>query len=328
MATNPNFHKHKNDLTIPQGRMFISKDQGVNKSFLYVGATSSANLSTEISEIDLKDGDSGIFQNLDSTPTDIVRTVTFVGNDMSDDNLSLLLTGETNTIIQEAGTGLTSGIFVSALNSFHVVGVTDVKPMGDTNIVVASVIHTASDVWIAETPKAVGQQIVVGTQVWQCVQSGETGAAEPTWGTPVLGDEKTDGDVKWAYVSVKTLTLDTHFYVNEEKGTIRILDIAPIYVSKVIPSQTYTVTYARSKTQRKRINTTIQGAIEGSIRLEQQNVKGGNKIWYFPKVSMKVTGDLNLKSNEAAYQEFTVECKVLMPETGAAVYVDGAAVIV
>lgn len=326
MATHPNFNKHTNQITVPQGRVFISTDE--TSSFLYVGATSSTMLNIEVDEIELDDGDSGQFQTLDSTTTKITRTVTFTGNDMNDDNIALLLTGEKNTITQASGTGLTFDITVSVLNSFHQIGTSETKPMGDTNITVTSLVHKASAAHATETDYLLGDQIVQDTHIYQCVLSGETGVSAPTWpATPNLGQEVTDGTVKWVYVGLKTLVADTHFYINEEKGIIRLLETAPVYTSKTTNPQAYVCTYSRAATVRNRVNPSLRGSIEGSLRLEQQNVKGQNKVWFFPRVSMKVSGELNLKSNEAAYQEFTVECKVLLPATGAPVYVDGSPIL-
>jgi hypothetical protein len=63
-------------------------------------------------------------------------------------------------------------------------------------------------------------------------------------------------------------------------------------------------------------------SLEGKLRYVEDATRGTNRDFFFPKVDIGPSGDFSVKSRDE-FAELPFEVKVLKPDTGEAIYIDG-----
>lgn len=92
------------------------------------------------------------------------------------------------------------------------------------------------------------------------------------------------------------------------------------------------VDYAKAAREREQIKTAGTVDSTAALRLISNNVRGDNRDWYMPKVTLTPGGEFPLKTEDPTYVALPFELGINKPDAGAAgqdiaaIYVDGRAV--
>lgn len=118
-------------------------------------------------------------------------------------------------------------------------------------------------------------------------------------------------------------TENTHYRVDLANG---ILEILPGSTAGFVPAAGADIrlTYDLVAASYPRV---ISGStpIEGALRFAEDNPKGDNSLWVFPKLTLQPNGDVALKGDEWRQVPFTLNLQ--KPSSGEAIYINGVPVV-
>lgn len=119
-----------------------------------------------------------------------------------------------------------------------------------------------------------------------------------------------------------TYVAGTDYNVDTETGRIQIIEGGGI-VAGVIE-----VSYTPVAGTYEAVKSGASAKLYGALRIVSDNATGGNRDWYFPKVTLLPSGELPLvaEGTDVVTQEFGLE--VLKPANAEAIYCDGRPVAV
>lgn len=114
-----------------------------------------------------------------------------------------------------------------------------------------------------------------------------------------------------------TYAAGTDYNVDLETGRIQILE------SGTIAAGVIKVDYTPVAGQYEAVKSGANAKLYGSLRIVSDNATGGNRDWYFPKVTLLPSGELPLvaEGTDVVTMEFGLE--VLKSANAEAIYVDG-----
>ena len=118
---------------------------------------------------------------------------------------------------------------------------------------------------------------------------------------------------------VAALTEGTNYSVDAMNGFVTILDNAT-NVALFAGGRTARVTYTVAAGSYSRV-TSGTTPVEGAMRFVEDNPKGNNNQWIFPKVTVTPNGDMALKSDEWRTVPFSLA--ISQPSSGEAIYING-----
>lgn len=120
-----------------------------------------------------------------------------------------------------------------------------------------------------------------------------------------------------------TYVAGTDYNVDTETGRVQIIEGGGIASGSEVQFG-YTPVAASFESVKSGGKSELQGA----LRVVSDNVTGGNRDWYLPKVTLTPSGDLPLiaEGTDVVSMEFGVEA--LKPANGEAIYCDGRPVVV
>lgn len=118
-------------------------------------------------------------------------------------------------------------------------------------------------------------------------------------------------------VAAVTKALGTDYTLDADTG-----GVIPLVGGSIIAGDALSVTYDTTATSYNRVVTASTAEIQGAMFLESTSPKGEKMDYYLPFVSIKPSGDFNLKSDE--WQTLPFEFDILkLSDTVEAVYING-----
>lgn len=119
--------------TLGRGKLYFDKFEAGTKTKTgerYIGNTPEINYSTESELLEHFDSDAGIRQKDDQVILEITRTLTFITDNIDENNLALFFLGEASTYTQTAHAATEETIENVQQGLYYQLGVTDANPQG------------------------------------------------------------------------------------------------------------------------------------------------------------------------------------------------------
>ena len=107
------------------------------------------------------------------------------------------------------------------------------------------------------------------------------------------------------------------FNVDAERGRLQIIEGGAIAAGDV------QVDYETAACTWTGIRSGAAGELRGSLRVVSDNATGENRDFYFPLVSLALTGELPVIAEGTDFASMQFDVDILKPAGGEAIYVDG-----
>lgn len=321
-------------LMVPSARLYIDliNAAGQYTGERYLGETDSFTITIAGEKIEEFSMENGLKELVDTVLTGVTRTGSMTVKQVSRENLALFMAAVYGVQVQASGNVTDESLSVLPDRYFQL-GRSDDNPSGVRDV--SSVTITAGNAavaWQAATAKALGALVkptATPTYFWRCTTAGTTHpATEPTW-VNTVGSTVTDGTVVWTCVGILAPVLDTDYTVDATLGRIYVTAAARVHSTL---GAIWLVDYTKAAREREQLKTA--GAVDSTaaIRLISNNVRGDNRDWYMPKVTLTPGGEFPLKTEDPTYVALPFELGINKPDAGAAgqdiaaIYIDGRAV--
>ena len=253
----------KQNYVLGRGRVLLANVDNVSKEpgqYRYVGITRELNVTATTEELEHTSSDEGINQIDDRVQLSVTRTGTMVFEDIEMDNIALFFFGQSTIATQNAANTQSDAISGSRLT------------------------RILDDGWDADN------ELIIGAT-----------ASSPLGARAITADPTLAGMNSANSPASVTLVKNTDWEVVDlTRGAIRILNTAKTFAATgdAVLSR-ITITYNRAAIGGGvRMVTSGSTPFEGSLRFEEKNPVGQNKIWTMPLVNISPNGDLALKAEE------------------------------
>lgn len=275
--------------------------------------------------------ESGIGKILDTTLTDLARSLKLVCNKVDDETRGLFIVGDLSKVTQTSGTvtaeetdyvrvnrsamlGGGSGVFgISAVTVSSFEGATAASRVN-------SHAYLVGDVYVPATPN---------THWYMVTVAGSSAASPPSFTTN--GTSFTDGTATVIDMGLIAYTLTTDYTLDTNLGEVLIPSTGAIAAAVAnVPAavlnlgRTFrlSVDYTRSAQVFNRVSASDVANLEGHFWFTEDNPKKGNGRWYMDSVQMAPSGDFALKSGNN-YGAMTFDISIQESAVGADLTLDG-----
>lgn len=307
------------DVVVPSGKLLFAKrdpDTGELGGFIDFGIIQEFPLTGSGETLELKDTRSPSREVVASRTTSLARSGNFTTYNMTPENRKLFFAGELETENQQASAVADKAVGKLEENGIYYPGMDhdgDGVVLGASSISVAAV-PAYPAAWVASTSYSKGDfriPTVANGRLYRALNSGESGASEPTWPTTV-GDKVTDGSgdnqIEWQCVNDTSVTLvdGTDYEIDDTDLTgLRIkwlraaTDVGYAFMA-------YTPTALSIEV----LKTTGKIDNNGALILEATST-GHLEIWIMPNVTLTPDGDFNQINDGTEWQtmSFLVDVK-------------------
>jgi hypothetical protein len=309
---------------IPKGVTYVRRLDESGAKIL--GSNQAFPLTIEVTALDHFSAESGFNEKDDTANVSRDFSSELPVEDIQDEWLANWLMGNYGAI-SDAGGAVTNEAHALILNSEIQLGrgVAPLTAAGARMISAVTIKHSATGAagWITATVYAAGDYITEGLYIYKAPVGGTSAGTIPTFPTTIGGTVADTGGFEWVNVGLDTLVELTDYQVGSDLGRIKILSTAG-----VAAGESYLFDYTKAA-------NTLQGAWSSDSDVEELEVeiigtavKGAKQNWLFPRVKLTPSGEMSLKSEEAAWQRMTFTMTVLKPTDGReSVYKNGAAVL-
>ena len=321
-------------LMVPSGKLFVDiiNAAGNYTGERYLGETDSFSITIAGEKIEKFSMENGLRELADTALTGVTRTGSMTVKQVSRENLALFMAAVYGVQVQTSGNVVDESLSVLP-DRYYQLGRSDDNPSGVRDVSAVSIAAGGAAVsWQAATAKALGALVkptATPTYFWQCTTAGTTHAAtEPTW-VATVGATITDGTVVWTCVGILAPVLDTDYAVDATLGRIYVTAGARVHEDL---GAIWLVDYTQAAREREQLKTSGTVDSTAALRLIANNVRGDNRDWYMPKVTLTPGGEFPLKTEDPTYVALPFELGIGKPDAGAAgqdiaaIYIDGRAV--
>ena len=324
--------------TLGRGRVLFARftDDETPGRFRYVGNTPELNFNVESETLDHNDRGAGVTRIDDSVVLSVTRSGTLTMDDIQRENLALFFFGDTSSMDVTAATGQAQVEDGVKIDEIIQLGISDTDRVGIRNVEHVMVVEGVT----LFTPTWASNGVVYSSaNAYAANQTARDGLvkaatsyAAPAAGTPTVAlfevdadsdpqESKVtymtwDGSANWEDADTNRYTEDTHYELDAMNGTIEFLALLDSSNTEEDVNVFYNVAGGA-------FEQVIAGsqAVEGAMRFVEDNPKGLNNQWVFPKVSVSPNGDVALKSNE--WRTIPFSLRILDPSSGSAIYING-----
>ena len=321
--------------TLGRGRVLFARftDDETPGRFRYVGNTPELNFNVESETLDHNDRGSGVTRIDDSVVLSVTRSGTMTMDDIQRENLALFFFGNTSSQSVAAATGQVRAEDDVRLDEIIQLGISDTDRVGLRNVQSVVVKEQVTlKTGVTEFPNGVARSITA-------LAADQTARAAKITGTAsydqsdfsnndilALYEIPASGAPKVTYMQWDTSNWtdnsDNDTYVNETNVEIDEMNGTIEFVSLLgtDPTEDVSIFYEVAGGTFEQVIAGSQ-AVEGAMRFVEDNPKGFNNQWVFPKVSVAPNGDVALKSNE--WRTIPFSLRILDPASGSAIYING-----
>lgn len=227
---------------------------------------------------------------------------TFTVNDLSADNLALVMAGSATTATQAATPVTNERIYNAESNREYQLGASTTHVAGVRNVTGVSVkLYELANAAarVDSTAYVVGDIYKVSTDVFVCTAAGTSAGSPPSMVTSSIGASTTDGGATVKFLgTTAAFTVVTDYLLNAASGRIGIEpagDIAlacDLYTSVTDLYLSLNVDYTPAAESRGRVTTSGAGSIAGQFRFIADNSEGDNRDLFISSCKISPNGDL------------------------------------
>lgn len=322
---------------IPGGKLYFDlfDAAGNPTGERYLGNSQAATLNATPQKLACYDNEDGVAVKADEVVMQIDRKVNVRLRNIDMDNIALFAIADRTTHTQAAGEVTDHLLGPVQAGRYYQIGVSSTDPTGERGTTVTAVAAAAGDeaeTHEAEADYAVGAAVVPATpnQHWyMAVAAGTAGETPPLW--PTDGGTVADGTVTWQDMGPIVYTAGADYTVDAALGRLYVvpggaIDTAAALATAAGAALHLHADYTRAANTRDQVIALSGEVKQGALRFIAANLKGPARDYYFPKVNITPTGDLELKTDPESqkYQELAFEIEVLKSDGATApMYIDG-----
>lgn len=226
----------------------------------------------------------------------------FTANDLSAENLALILAGSTATVTQAATPVTNERIYNAESNREYQLGasathVAGVRNVSSVTVKLYELANAAARV--NSTPYVIGDIFKSSTNVFLVTASGTTAGSAPTYNMTAIGDSTTDGGATVKFLGkTSAFTVADDYLLNAASGRIGIEpagDIAlacDLYTEVTGDYLSLNVDYTPAAETRDRTTTSGSGSIAGQFRFIADNSEGTNRDLFISSCKISPNGEL------------------------------------
>ena len=227
---------------------------------------------------------------------------TFTANDMSAENLALIMAGSATTATQAATPVTNERILNAEANREYQLGTSTTHRSGVRNVtsVTVKLYELANAAARANTTAyAVGDIYKVSTNVFVCTTAGTSAGSPPSMVTTAIGSATTDGTAEVKFLgTTAAFTVTTDYLLNAASGRIGIEPAGSIGLACDLYTDTtgeylsLNVDYTPAAESRGRVTTSGAGSIAGQFRFISDNSEGDNRDLFISSCKISPNGEL------------------------------------
>lgn len=227
---------------------------------------------------------------------------TFTINDLSADNLALIMAGSTATVTQAATPVTNERIYNAESNREYQLGASTTHVAGVRNVssVTVKLYELANAAArVNSTPYVIGDIFKSSTNVFLVTASGTTAGSAPTYNMTAIGDSTTDGGATVKFLGTTgAFTVTTHYLLSAEAGRVGIVAGAnlalacDLYTEVTGDYLSLNVDYTPAAETRDRTTTSGSGSIAGQFRFIADNSEGTNRDLFISSCKISPNGEL------------------------------------
>jgi len=227
---------------------------------------------------------------------------TFTVNDLSADNLALIMAGSTATVTQAATPVTNERIYNAESNREYQLGASTTHVAGVRNVssVTVKLYELANAAArVNSTPYVIGDIFKSSTNVFLVTASGTTAGSAPTYNMTAIGDSTTDGGATVKFLGTTgAFTVTTHYLLSAEAGRVGIVAGAnlalacDLYTEVTGDYLSLNVDYTPAAETRDRTTTSGSGSIAGQFRFIADNSEGTNRDLFISSCKISPNGEL------------------------------------
>lgn len=234
--------------------------------------------------------------------TQVDFTGTFTINDLSAENLALILAGSASTVTQAATPVTNERIYNAESNREYQLGASSTHLAGVRNVssVTVKLYELANAAARANsTAYTVGQIYKVSTDVFVVTTAGTSAGSPPSMTTTSIGSSTTDGTATVKFLgTTAAFTVVTDYVLNTASGRIGIEPAGDIglacdlYTEVTGDYLSLNVDYTPAAESRARMTTSGNASIEGQFRFLADNSEGDNRDLFISSCKISPAGEL------------------------------------
>lgn len=259
--------------------------------------------------------------------------------DMSAENLALIVAGSADTVTQDAGSVTNERIYNAQGGREYQLGATSSNPTGVRGVTAVTVdlyelVNAAARVNGATYAK--GDYYQSQGKAYIVSVAGVAAGAPPAFDQSEIGADTTDGTATVLYLghagSSADYVADTDYTISAESARVAVIEDGTIaQVADVVFGVTggypsLNANYTTDANTRTQIQSSGAGSVTGQFRFISDNAEGDNRDLFLPSCNLKVSGDVPLITSNAL-QKVTFDLGVNEKDTDTAqVFIDGRVV--